>query len=987
MEQSKEEQALKISKLYAKRILCAMFALALLLSSVPAVTAENKATDSAVSESNTTAKNDNAEKKYREVVKNNSFSLYKGEEIRFAANEAATGDNTVLADAPEYEGKAVKISQGEDAEFSFEVPEDAQYRIAIEYYDASDSTLPVNCDVAIDGAYYCYEMRNQQFESDWKFETDVFETDRYGNEIVPESVRINEWRTKYFSDAAAITMEPFWFSLSKGTHSVKFHCSQGSMFIGKIVVSGEEEVTYGKTGTPEGEECYVLEGERFSSKNSASIRPAGEYDASIVPYDYTKLKLNMLSGGSFADGGQSVTYSFNVDKSGYYYLSFKYRQSSKIDFPVFRYLYLDGELYNENFKNIAFDYSRAFTTMTVEDENGEPIGVYLEKDKTHTITLTVSLENMADIIDDVNVLIDEINDMSLQIMMVTGNNTSVYRDFDVLAYLPTIRDDLNNWADRVEDLYNRLARFAPEVKTVGEYSTLQICVKQLRSLAEDINDLPNRIDELYQGDSSVGQYLANTLESLYNSPLAIDQIYIYQDAEKLPETKGFFYKTAMSVCRFISSFTSDYYSSSSNEEDEHLQVWVNRSRLYVELMQKMADDTFFEQSGLAVDISLMPNEEKLVLASASGNAPDVAMGVTYTIPFELSIRGAIKELSSYPDWDEVASRFGKGIMNIGAVNGGYYLLPETSDFLVLFYRQDILDELGLSVPNTMDEVKEMLPVLKRYGMDFYSHIAGHGGTKSLSVLVPFIYQMNGRVYGDTANELLITEEGMVNAFKEMSNLFTIYDIPYEVSNFYQHFRSGSIPIGISGFNTYMTLLNSAPEIANSWSVAPYPGYLDEQGNVLRYISGAQSTAVIFDSTDYEQESWDFLKWWTSTEIQSEFAEILRLTYGNEYMWNTANLEAFAKLPWNEQHKETILEMLDWIVEVPRVPGNYMTQRSLSNALNNIVLNSSNVRQELAEAAKDIKLEINSKLEEFGYMDGTEIIKDYKIPKQEGYYEK
>lgn len=969
-----------------KKILCAVMAVSMLLSAVPTVAAESIPDNSAVAAGEATTKTDNAEKNYREVVKNNSFSLFKGEDISFAAETAVTGANTVLAEAPEYEGKAVKISQGEDAELVFNVPEDAQYQIAIEYYDASDSTLPVSCDVAIDGAYYCYEMRNQQFESDWEFETDVFETDRYGNEIVPESVRINEWRTKYFSDAAAITMEPFWFSLEEGTHSLKFHCSQGSMYIGKIIVSGEKEVSYGKTGTPEGEECYVLEGERFTSKNSASIRPTGEYDAGIVPYDYTKLKLNMLSGGSFADGGQSVTYSFNVDKSGYYYLSFKYRQSSKTDFPVFRYLYLDGELYNESFKNIAFDYSRNFTTMTVEDEKGEPIGVYLEKDTTHTLTLAVSLENMADIIDDVNTLIDEINDMSLQIMMVTGNNTSIYRDFDVLAYLPTIRDDLNNWADRIEDLYNRLARFAPEVKTVGEYSTLQICVKQLRSLAEDINDLPNRIDELYQGDSSVGQYLANTLESLYTSPLAIDQIYVYQDAEKLPESKGFFYKAAMSVCRFISSFTSDYYSSSSNEEDEHLQVWVNRSRLYVELMQKMADDTFFEQSGLAVDISLMPNEEKLVLASASGNAPDVAMGVTYTIPFELSIRGAIKELSSYPDWDEVASRFGKGIMNIGAVNGGYYLLPETSDFLVLFYRQDILEELGLSVPNTMDEVKEMLPVLKRYGMDFYSHIAGHGGTKSLSVLVPFIYQMNGRVYGDTATELLINEDEMVNAFKEMSNLFTIYDIPYEVSNFYQHFRSGSIPIGISGFNTYMTLLNSAPEIANSWNVAPYPGYLDEQGNVLRYISGAQSTAVIFESTEYEQESWDFLKWWTSTEIQSEFAEILRLTYGNEYMWNTANLEAFAKLPWNEQHKETILEMLDWIVEVPRVPGNYMTQRSLSNALNNIVLNSANVRQELAEAAKDIKLEINSKLEEFGYMDGAEIIKDYKIPKQEGYYE-
>ncbi len=59
-------------------------------------------------------------------------------------------------------------------------------------------------------------------------------------------------------------------------------------------------------------------------------------------------------------------------------------------------------------------------------------------------------------------------------------------------------------------------------------------------------------------------------------------------------------------------------------------------------------------------------------------------------------------------------------------------------------------------------------------------------------------------------------------------------------------------------------------------------------------------------------------------------------------------------------------MLDWVAEVPRVPGTYMTQRSLSNALNNIVLRGSNVRQELNEAEKDIQAEVDSKLEEFGY---------------------
>lgn len=969
----------------AERILCVFGVLLLSFAALPAA-AENIEDASSFDTENKVSSYNRLEENYRKIKLSDGFGYYSGEDITFRAADCAEDGSKIISETFNGYGEAVEISQGGNAGFVIEAPQNALYRIAVEYYDASESTLPVTCAVAIDGEYTCYEMRNQQFESDWKYESETFSTDRYGNESVPESVRIKRWKTKYFSDASAVTSETFWFGLTAGRHTLSFKCSQGKVLIGKLVLSGAENSRDGKTGTPQGNECLVLEAERFSEKNSASIRPAGEYDASAEPYDCSKLKLNMLSGASFSDGGQSVTYSFNVDKSGYYYIGFKYRQNSKTDFPVFRDILIDGTAYTKDFKNVAFDYSKGFTTVTVKDKNGNPIGVYLEKDTAHTLTLFVSLENMADIIDGVNELISEISDASLQIMKVTGNNTSAYRDFDLASYMPDIEERLNDWADRISDIYDSLSAFSPEVKTVGEYSTLKVCVKQLRSLADDIDALPGRINELYRGDSSVGQYLANTLESLYSSPLTLDQIYIYQDEDKLPKTKGFFYRTSMSFCRFLRSFSSDYYSASDSSDAEHLRVWVNRSRLYIELMQKMADEDFYAKTGTAVDISLMPNEEKLVLASAAGNSPDVALGVTYTIPFELSIRGAIKDLSQYPDWEEVVSRFGKGIIQIGAVDGGYYLLPETSDFLVLFYRKDILNELGLSVPDTMEDVKQMLPVLKRYGMDFYSHIAGHRGTKTLSVLVPFIYQMNGRIYGSTANDLLTTSEGTVNAFKEMSDLFTIYGIPYEVSNFYQHFRSGSIPIGISGFNTYMTLLNSAPEIANSWGVAPYPGYRDENGHVLRYISGAQSTAVIFESTEHSKESWEFLKWWTSAEIQSNFAETLRLTYGNEYMWNTANLEAFAKLPWNEEHKETILEMLDWIVEIPRAPGNYMTQRSLSNALNNIVLGGRNVRQELAEAQKDIRAEVNSKLEEFGYMKNGKVIKEFAIPKQEGYYE-
>ena len=38
-----------------------------------------------------------------------------------------------------------------------------------------------------------------------------------------------------------------------------------------------------------------------------------------------------------------------------------------------------------------------------------------------------------------------------------------------------------------------------------------------------------------------------------------------------------------------------------------------------------------------VDISVMPDQNKLILANASGDAPDVAASINYSIPFELGI--------------------------------------------------------------------------------------------------------------------------------------------------------------------------------------------------------------------------------------------------------------------------------------------------------------------------------------------------------------
>jgi hypothetical protein len=69
--------------------------------------------------------------------------------------------------------------------------------------------------------------------------------------------------------------------------------------------------------------------------------------------------------------------------------------------------------------------------------------------------------------------------------------------------------------------------------------------------------------------------------------------------------------------RFFNSFRPDPYQTIGADEGE-IEVWVNRPRQYVDLLQTISDERFTNETGIRVKFSIMPNESKLVLANAAG---------------------------------------------------------------------------------------------------------------------------------------------------------------------------------------------------------------------------------------------------------------------------------------------------------------------------------------------------------------------------------
>ncbi len=919
---------------------------------------------------------------YTKVSSRYTAPAYSGEDIWLRYTDETAGSMT--ADTMGYTASETvfDLHAGDKAAFAEDVSEKALYAVTFDYLSYDDSVLPVEFSMALDeeGNFPFYECRNVELRSTWLPKAEK-SYDRYNDEVVTVPDKAMRWETAYFTDSSSRRSAPLLIELPAGHHTLYFEVKSGNFLLGRVNLTAPESIpAYSGSQTASGSGFIEIEGEAYSSSNESSVHAVAEFDPRVTPYKVTDSELNTLDSDSFDAAGQSVTYSFNVETAGYYNIAMNYRQSDKNDFPVFTDIRVDGVIPNTAFSAYEMAYSSNYRITSLTDPDGGRLSVYLEPG-THTISYTITLDPICYVLEAVEEIMAGVNDLALEITKVAGTNSDRYRDLKLSRYIPGLEDTLRAYADELTSLEASARHFNAQNRNVAVMSSMLIAANQLRSLAENPDEIPYRIAELSSSTNSVNQYLANTIDSLLENGLAIDRIWIYQDGAQLPSPPGFFESIWMSIERFFASFFDQSYSA-SNIDPDHLQVWVNRSSQYVQIMQKMIDEYFTPQTGINVDISIMPDQYKLVLANSSGNAPDVATGINYTIPYELAIRGALADMAKYPDFKETASVYEPGFFLTGTIGQSVYSMPETMNFWVLVYRTDVLDKLGLEVPDTIQDVIDMLPELQMRGLNFYYPTAGMRAMRNFHGTTPLIVQNGGALYSGTAQEgTTIGSEASVKGFTTLTDLFTVYDMPIDIDNFYQHFRNGDIPIGICDYGTYNLISNAAPELAGSWDISIVPGTEQPDGSIDRSTCGCAESTVIFRSNEErEAKAWEFIKWWSSTAVQSEFGQTIQITYGDEYLWTTANVEAFAQLPIDNAHKEVILQFAKNVIDVARVPGTYMLEREMSNAFNAIVVDGDSAQSRIDEAVKVIDREMKRKLEEFGYIDSDgATIRDYVIP--------
>jgi len=898
---------------------------------------------------------------------------------------------------PVYAGEDMKTESGmslplhSEGEMSVYAPEDAQYEIWLSYVNTTNSTLPTEMTVAIDGEVLCAEMQRVKLNSIW-VDDGVFPTDRYGNEIATTPYQMEGVLEAPICDSTYRTAEPMLFELTAGTHVLNFYIQDGGMQLIAVTLKAPVQVPERQQGDASGDAIIVIEAEKIAARNESSIRGAGEFNAQLSPYENDYRRVNFMDGASFDEAGDMVTWNFTVEESGWYYLGAYYRQSARADFPTYVDVYVDGEIPHQGAQRIGFEYTTSFKAMQAMAGDA-PLTLYLEKGE-HTLSFCINAAHLTPVYETIDVLLEEINALSNDVKSLMGGATAdAYRTYNMLKNFPDLVERLEGWAQQCEDSVAYTKQFATK-NSGAAFSSMTLSADQLRRLAEEPEDLPRRMSEFSTGSNSAARMLAQQLTDMAINDLSIDQIYLYQASAELPRKANWFQNTWAGIERFFTSFVKEDYSAGAatektwkdetGKEQPVIQVWMGRSRQYVETLQNMIDTQFTPETGIKVNLSLMPDANKLVLANAAGTAPDVVLSLQYVVPSYLNIRGALYDLTQFEDFGEVAQRFSSGLFVPYTLKDGVYAMPETVNFWVMFYRKDILESLKIEVPNSMDEVKLILPELQRRSMNFYFPTAGMVGMKVFPGTLPLILQSGGSIYDTTVGDTTLDSEISLKGFREMTELFTVYNMPTDVPSpgFYQQFRDGTLPIGIADLATYNLLLNAAPELDGLWDIALFPGLTNEEGEVERWTTGgAETMAIMSAAEDHDRldESWAFLKWWSSAEVQSQFGNLLQSTYGSEYIWPTANTQAFSELPLRSAHKKVIIEQMEWMTEAPWVLGTYMLERELSNAFISVTADGVEARRAMDTAVKRINRETYRKLEEFGYYKDGQMLEEFPTP--------
>ena len=923
-----------------------------------------------ISDSGSVELNDN----YSKYISSIGNYQYADSNIVLDPLSYSTSGNKVLDIKSLYgEENVLILNPNSSVTYDFSVKDNCSYNLILKYKIYDESGMDAKIGIEIDGTYPFAAAEEIEIPRMWA-DAGEFRKDDFGNQFSPEQTDYQGFVSKRLFDTTGEITEPYLFGFSKGNHRLTLSVKSGSIAILQIIISVPDKPAkysdlmgeYEKNGYKKyNGEQIVIEGENASIKNSNSIIPLSDNSSKIpAPSSSVKTLINYIGSTNWQNATDEITWEIDVPDDGLYKLGLMYKQDKVINGVSYRHIKIDGCTPFEEAAHIAFPYCIDWKFYEFSDENGDSYYFYLTKGK-HELSMSVTMGETAEAYRRIKAVTTELGNLYIDIVMITGESPSANRDYELFKQIPDFMDILKNNYTELQNLADYIRDYT------GKRST---------SLVAAINNMSRVLNSMYENKYTAHTYVSDfysnyvTLSSwLYEMtvmPLSIDQIvFAAPESDFKYKNVNFFEKMAFTFVKFLNSFSSGYLKVSDDKKNsESLKIWVNWGRDQAQVLNSLIQESFTAKTGISVDLEI--TNADLIKGMLSNNAPDLSLHLSRATPVNLAMRGALYDLSKFDDYEDVLKRFGESAEIPYQYDGGTYALPDQQSFYIMFYRTDIFERLNLEAPKTWNEFLENTAVLQRNNMEAYIPYAkitaanttdvGLGG---LNLYATVLMQSGGSVYNKEKNESLFTSSTSLQAFKYWTDMYTQYKIPTEM-DFYNRFKVGTCPMGVTTYTTYTTLLQTAPEISDRWAIATVPGTVQSDGTVNSTVSGAGTGCSILNSSKNKEAAWEFLKWWTEADTQQRYNANVESILGAVSRVTTANVEAFSKMGWDSEDLKILLEERNNIKEIPEIPGSYYLSRSVDQAFWAVINGTDTVKDAVTKWGKEANEEIKRKISEY-----------------------
>lgn len=318
---------------------------------------------------------------------------------------------------------------------------------------------------------------------------------------------------------------------------------------------------------------------------------------------------------------------------------------------------------------------------------------------------------------------------------------------------------------------------------------------------------------------------------------------------------------------------------------------------------------------IQVNVTAIPwsvAHDKLITAVAGKQTPDVTqLGSTWA--------GEFSKLNAMDDPPGSVKKddFYKAAIDAGSFNGKLVGVPWYVDTRVLYYRQDLAQQAGISqAPQTWDDLNKLAQAYHAGGAKYGIALSSNNWQE----YVPFLYSAGGDIMQN--NQFTLDSQAAVKALNEYVSIFKQNLTPqtepqgFDVT---QTFVSGDTPMFFSG-PWHRSLINkAAPQLEGKWATARVP----KDQSSTSFVGGAE--LAVFKNSPNRDAAWKFVQYMMQPATQvawyKDVADLpaVKSAWNDQSISNEQSLKVFGDQlndtkapPSLPQWEEISKQMNDWL---------------------------------------------------------------------------